>query len=98
MSYAVKISSPFIKNFEHANYSATTSYVKAVDKADAYKRRVSVVIQNQSANEVFFNSDGGATGIKIAAGFTLSFENYNGAIWVKGASGGETIHVALAYA
>lgn len=98
MSSFVKISSPFIKNFEHANHTATTSYVKVVDKADAYKRRVSVIIQNQGTTSIYFNSDGGSSGIVVAAGFTLSFENYNGAIWVKGASGGEVVHIALAYA
>lgn len=94
----VKISSPFIKNYSHDNYSCGTAYLKFVDKADAYKRRVSVIIQNQSASDIYFNSDGGATGVKIASGFTLSFDNYNGAIWVKGSSGGETVHVAIAEA
>lgn len=98
MSSFVKISSPFIKNYEHQNVTATTAYVKVVDKADAYKRRVSVIIQNQGTTDVYFNSDGGANGLKIAAGFTLSFDNYNGAVWVKGASGGEVVHIALAYA
>jgi hypothetical protein len=98
MSSHVKISSPFIKNFEHANYTTSTAITKFVDKADAYKRRVSVIIQNQSANGIYFNSDGGATGILIAAGFTLSFDNYNGAIWLKGTSGGENVHVAIAEA
>lgn len=98
MSSFVKISSPFVKKFEHSNYAATTSYVKVVDKADAYKRRVSVIIQNQSSTSVFFNSDGGSNGLVVAAGFTLAFENYNGAIWIKGANGGENVHIALAYA
>lgn len=97
MTSFVKISSPFVKKYEHSNVVATTSYVKSVEKAEAHQRRISVIIQNQGTTSVFFNSDGGNTGIAIAAGFTISFENYNGAIWLKGANGGETVHIAIAY-
>jgi hypothetical protein len=99
MSSFVKISSPFIKNFEHQNIMASGSYTEVIPKADAYKRRVSVIIQNQGSTSVFFNSDGNSSsGILIAAGFTLSFENYNGAIWIRGNSGGELVSIAIAYA
>ena len=94
----VKISAPFVKKFEHQNIMAVGAYTEVVPKADAYKRRVSVIIQNQGATPVFFNSDGNSSsGILVAAGFTLSFENYNGSIWIKG-TGGELVSIALAYA
>lgn len=92
----IKISSPFVKNFIHSSHTVTTSAVKYLDKAEGHIRRVSVIIQNQGATAVTFNSDGSAVGITIAPGFTVSFENYNGAIWLKGITGGEVVHVAYA--
>lgn len=97
MSY-INISSPFVKNFVHSSETITTSPVKYLDKAEAHVRRVAVIIQNQGTTDVFFNSDGGSAGIKVAPGFTISFENYNGAIWIRGASGNEIVHIAYAIA
>ena len=98
MSSHIKISSPFIKKYSHENYTASGNYTEFVPQADAYKRRVSVIIQNQGTGPVFFNCNGAAPGIIIAAGFTLSFDNYNGSIWLKSTSGSETVHVAIAEA
>jgi len=99
----IQISSPFLPSFTHAEGSLTTSWVEVLPASVTPERRISLIIQNKDAaiaiEVVLNNSTSTATGgLNLAAGASISLDNYKGAVQARSASGTPIIHIAFATA
>lgn len=93
----IQISSPLLRKFVHTDASVPTTFTQILGYAEMPSRRIIVVIQNQSSTAaitIAMNSDA-TTGIELQPGSIFSIDNYNGAIYAKGATSGVPIHIAI---
>ena len=99
MASQIQISSPFLKSYSHTNYTVGITKIKVLDFPDVPKKRISLIIQNQSpATQILYiilnpNDD---VGIAISSLSSYVFDNYNGQVWVKGSDAGTVVHIAEA--
>jgi len=97
MSSNIQISTPFLRSYSHFNTTVGTSLVKVLDYVDIPKKRVSLVVQNQSTGNqniyIVLNSTD-ADGIIIPPLSSYSFDNYNGQIYAKGSAANAIVHIA----
>jgi len=95
-----KFSSPLLRGFTHATVSIGTSASIALDAAVTPIRRVAVIIQNQHASAVLTVrfSETGTAGFNVAAGETISLDNYNGHIRCSSDTAATPVHIAYATA
>jgi hypothetical protein len=96
----ISISSPFIRAFTHATFTVGTSASTVLDHAPTPSRRISVIVQNQHATAVVTVrfSESGTEGFQIAAGQTISLDNYNGHIRCSSSVASTPVHIAFATA
>jgi len=93
-------SSPLLRGFTHSTVSVGTSATTVLDHAPTPTRRVAVIIQNQHASAVITVrfSESGSEGFKVAAGETISLDNYNGHIRCVSDTAATPVHIAYATA
>ena len=96
----ISISSPFLTKFTHATISVGTTSAVALDAAVAPARRVAVIIQNQHATAVVTVrfAESGTEGFQVAAGETISLDNYNGHVRCSSTVAATPVHIAYATA
>jgi len=96
----ISLSSPFIKSFIHADYTAGTSAGQALAPASAGERRIIIIIQNQSTTATLkvMLSLTGTAGISIAPLGTFTIDNYNGSVRVSASAASTPYHFAYATA
>jgi len=95
---AIQISTPILKSFTHTTTTVGTSAVQIVQPAVVGTRRVSVIIQNQSAVatlKLIFADASGSDGIIIQPATIFSMENYNGSVWAIASAASTPVHIAL---
>ncbi len=95
---AISISTPILKSFTHATTTVGTTAVKIINAADSSTRRISVVIQNQSATatvKLIFNDTAGTEGIIIQPATIYAIDNYNGNVWAIASAASTPVHTAL---
>jgi hypothetical protein len=95
-----KFSSPLLRSFTHATVSVGTSSGVALDAAITPIRRVAVIVQNQHATAVVTVrfSESGTEGFQVAAGQSISLDNYNGHIRCSSTVAATPVHIAYATA
>lgn len=95
----IALSSPISKSFVHTTTTVGTSAVKIVNNADTSTRRISLIIQNQSATatvKLIFSDTAGTEGIIIQPSTVYAIENYNGAVWAIASAVSTPVHTAVA--
>lgn len=95
----ISFSSPFIRNFIHADVTVTDASISTVlPAATTPERRVSVIIQNKDESAVLTVILNGTstTGLKVKAGESISLDNYNGVVRCISTSDGNPVHIAYA--
>lgn len=96
----ISISSPFLTKFTHNTVTVGTTSAVALDAAVTPARRVSVIIQNQHASAVVTVrfAESGTEGFQVAAGETISLDNYNGHVRCSSTVADTPVHIAYATA
>lgn len=97
----ISFTSPFVYRFTHDEGSLSTAWSEILPASVAPEKRVSVIVQNKDTSisiEIHLGlsdtvADGG---INLAAGASLTLDNYKGAIQARSASGTPVVHVASA--
>lgn len=94
----ISFSSPFIRGFTHADYTAGTSAATLLAPAVTPERRVVVIVQNKSASETIqvIAASTGSVGVLIPPLGNISFDNYNGAVRVIASAASTPVHIAYA--
>lgn len=95
----ITFSTPFTKSFVHTdNTVGTTASEILAPTANAYDKRVLLVIQNKSNTavvEVIFGTTG-SVGLELQPNQSCTVENYNGAVRAISDTASTTVHTAVA--
>jgi hypothetical protein len=93
-----KFSSPLIRGFSHADYTAGLTAAVLLDASIQPERRVMVIIQNKSTtvNIQVMLSSIGAAGIIIPPLGSITIENYSGHVRVSASAASTPVHIAYA--
>ena len=93
----VHISSPFVRSFNHNDFVIGPTIVVIKDAAESHEKRVKIVFQNKSADQVaeLILHNTATHGIIVPAGGNFVIENYNGHIRAKASAAGVTVHLAI---
>lgn len=95
----IQVSSPFLRSISHTDVTVGTSKsLILAAPTNISEKRIVVLVQNQSSSatiEVIGNATD-TVGISVAPGATLSFDNYNGALYAVSTAAGTTVHIAIA--
>lgn len=91
MSYSIKFQGPFIKKMYGSSYTAGRTSENPLfgesfgSTVKTPQRRIYLVIQNQGSGEVdIVFTEGGSVGLKLYAGQSISFENFNAGFSASG--------------
>jgi hypothetical protein len=98
MGSQIQISSPFLRSFTTTDTNVTTSKIQLLAPADAGVKRIVVLVQNTDATyniQVMGNATDTA-GIAVYPKSTISFDNYNGGLWVfSNSATGISVHTSV---
>jgi hypothetical protein len=95
----IHFSSPFLRNFEHADINVTTGWAVALPAVESPKRRIVTIIQNKDATFALEVALSGTAmeGLIVPPLSNISLDNYNGIVKCRGVSA-LTAHIAFATA
>ena len=89
-------STPFLRNFVHTDFTATTTLATALAVSEVPSRRIALIVQNQSTTAiitVILNATA-TSGLTVAPGSSLSVENYTGIVRIKSNTASSLVHIA----
>jgi len=90
----IKVSSPFLRKFIHADVAVSDDYITILDYPTIPEKRIVVILQNKGVNPatIVLNTEG-TEGLTLLPQSSISIDNYNGV--VRAYSDASTvIHVA----
>lgn len=91
MSYSIKFQGPFVKKMYGSSYTSGRGESNPLfgesfgNTVKTPNRRIYLIIQNQGAGEVDITfTEGGATALKLYAGQSIAFDNFNAGFAASG--------------
>ena len=96
MGNIIQTSSPFLRSFSHSTTSVGTSIVTIQNAAAVGEKRISTIIQNQSATATVtvILSATDSVGIVLQPATFFNIDNYNGVIRCVASAAATPVHLA----
>lgn len=96
MGNIIQTSSPFLKTFSHSTTTVSTSIITLQPIANVGEKRISTIIQNQSATATvtIILSPTDSVGIVLQPATFFNIDNYNGIIRCVASAAGTPVHLA----
>ena len=93
-------SSPLVRDFVHADFTAGTSATELLAATLNQERRIIVIVQNKSvtASIQVVLSGSGSVGIYVPPLGNITLDNYTGAVRVVASAAATPVHIAYAVA
>lgn len=98
MGNIIQTSSPFLRTFTHSTTSVGTSILTLQPAGGVGEKRISTIIQNQSATATvtIILSATDTTGIILQPATFFNIDNYNGVIRCSASAAATPVHLAYA--